>query len=90
MKTHSKEVMDAIGKNQYNLKIYLADVYHVIQTGQYAQKLNGYVKLVGGKGSAKYGFVGLDRKTGNITMFDKKSVKDLANKVPCLVIEIKK
>lgn len=38
--------------------------------------------LVGGKGSAKYGFVGLDRNIGNITMFHKKSVKDLANRRP--------
>jgi len=41
--------MDAMGKSQYNLKNYLNDANHVIQTGQYVPELNGYVKLIGGK-----------------------------------------
>ncbi|MGE7090727.1 hypothetical protein ACQKII_04575 [Lysinibacillus sp. NPDC048646] len=87
---HSKEIMDAMGKNQYNLKTYIEDANHVIQTGQYVPELNAYVKLVGGKGSAKYGLVGLDRNTGNITTFHIKSVKELAKKAPSLGIETKK
>ncbi|MGA4711012.1 T7SS effector LXG polymorphic toxin [Bacillus safensis] len=87
---HSKEIMDAMGKNQYNIKNYLKDANHVIQKGKYVPELNGYVRLVGGKGSAKYGFVGLDRKTGNITTFHIKSVKELSKKAPSLGIKTKK
>lgn len=77
---HSKEIMDAMSKSKYNLKTYLEDANQVIQTGQYVPEMNGYVKIVGGKGSAKYGFVGLDRNTGNITTFHIKSVKELFKK----------
>ncbi|MDR0123939.1 MULTISPECIES: T7SS effector LXG polymorphic toxin [Bacillus] len=87
---HSKEIMDAMGKNQYNIKNYLEDANHLIQKGQYVPELNGYVRLVGGKGSAKYGFVGLDRKTGNVTTFHIKSVKELSKKAPSLGIKTKK
>ncbi|WP_144520264.1 T7SS effector LXG polymorphic toxin [Bacillus pumilus] len=87
---HSKEIMDAMGKNQYNIKNYLKDANHVIHKGRYVPELNGYVRLIGGKGSAKYGFVGLDRKTGNITTFHIKSVKELSKKAPSLGIKIKK
>ncbi|WP_169055905.1 T7SS effector LXG polymorphic toxin [Bacillus pumilus] len=87
---HSKEIMDAMGKNQYNIKNYLKDANHVIHKGRYAPELNGYVRLIGGKGSAKYGFVGLDRKTGNITTFHIKSVKELSKKAPSLGIKTKK
>nr|WP_318539765.1 LXG domain-containing protein [Terribacillus saccharophilus] len=87
---HSKEVKDALGKKQYNLKNYLQDANHVIETGKYVPELNGYVKLVGGKGSAKYAFVGLDRKTGNITTFHIKSVKELSRKAPSLELKTKK
>ncbi|WP_144461607.1 T7SS effector LXG polymorphic toxin [Bacillus pumilus] len=87
---HSKEIMDAMGKNQYNIKNYLKDANHVIHKGRYVPELNGYVRLIGGKGSAKYGFVGLDRKTGNITTFHIKSVKELSKKAPSLGIKTKK
>ncbi|MCY7452025.1 T7SS effector LXG polymorphic toxin [Bacillus altitudinis] len=87
---HSKEIMGAIGKNKYNIKNYLEDANHLIQKGQYVPELNGYVRIVGGKGSAKYGFVGLDRKTGNITTFHIKSVKELSKKAPSLGIKTKK
>lgn len=46
--------------------------------------MNGYIKLIGGEGSAKYGFVGLDRHTGNITTFHVKSVKELSIKAPSI------
>ncbi|MEK5340604.1 hypothetical protein NSQ19_12985 [Weizmannia sp. FSL W8-1119] len=87
---HSKEIMDAMGKSQYNLKNYLNDANHVMKTGQYVPELNGYVKLIGGKGSAKYAFVGIDRITGNITTFHIKSVKELAKKAPSIGIKINK
>ncbi|WP_235988999.1 hypothetical protein [Aquibacillus kalidii] len=81
--------MDTMGKNQYNLKNYLEDANHVIRNGQYVPELNGHVKLIGGKGSAKYGFVGLDRNTGNITTFHIKTAKELSKKAPSLGIGIK-
>ena len=81
---HGKQIMNALGKNEYNLKNYIEDANHVIQTGTYVPELNGYVQLIGGKGSAKYAFVGLDRLTGNITTFHIKTVGELAKKAPSL------
>ena len=81
---HGKEVMDAFGKNSYNIKDYLSDANHVVQNGTYVPEMNGFVKLVGGKGSAKYAFTGLDRRTGNITTFHLKSVSELQKKAPSL------
>ena len=49
--------------------------------------MNGYIKLVGGEGSAKYAFVGIDRATGNITTLHLKSVKELAKKAPSLGVK---
>lgn len=46
--------------------------------------MNGYVKFVGGEGSAKYAFVGLDRATGEITTFHLKTVSELIKKAPSL------
>ncbi|EOI03140.1 hypothetical protein UAY_00887 [Enterococcus moraviensis ATCC BAA-383] len=46
--------------------------------------MNGYVILVGGEGSVKYAFVGLDRATGNITTLHLKSIKELAKRAPSL------
>ena len=84
---HGKEVMDALGKQSYNLKNYIDDANHIIKNGQYVPELNGYVKLIGGKGSAKYGFVGLDRATGKITTFHIKSAKYLSKYAPSLGIK---
>ncbi|MCX7903060.1 MAG: RHS repeat-associated core domain-containing protein [Caloramator sp.] len=83
---HGKEFMDALGKYTYNLKDYINDANHVIQNGTYVEELNGYVQLIGGKGSAKYGFVGLDRATGHITTFHIKTASELAKKAPSLGI----
>ncbi|MGO4965355.1 ribonuclease YeeF family protein [Bacillus paralicheniformis] len=87
---HAQEVKDAMGKKQYNLKNYLEDANYVIKNGKYVPELNGYVKLIGGKGSAKYGFVGLNRNTGHITTFHVKTVKELAKKAPSLGLKTKK
>lgn len=76
--------MDAFGKDAYNLKDYVSDANHVINNGTYVKELNGYVQLIGGKGSSKYGFVGLDRATGNITTFHIKTASELAKKAPSL------
>ena len=81
---HGSELMGAFGRKSYNLKDYLSDANHVIKNGTFVPEMNGYVRLIGGKGSAKYGFVGLDRATGNITTFHTKSVSKLARKAPSL------
>ena len=81
---HSSELMAAMGKNSYNLKEYIKDANHVISKGSYVPELNAYVKLIGGKGSAKYAFVGLDETSGNITTFHVKTVSELIKKAPSL------
>ncbi|MEG1002723.1 MAG: hypothetical protein RSF37_04910, partial [Clostridium sp.] len=83
-KKHGKEIMDALGKSKYNIKDYINDANYVVQNGMYVPELNGFVRLLGGKGSAKYGFVGLDRATGNITTFHIKTVSELIKKAPSL------
>lgn len=76
--------MQALGKTSYNLRNYLDDANHVIQNGTWVPELNGYVRLVGGKGSAKAAFVGVDRVGGNITTFHIKTVKELSRSAPSL------
>ncbi|MBA4538855.1 hypothetical protein H1Z61_17585 [Bacillus aquiflavi] len=83
-KKHGNELKNAFNKYNYSIENYLNDANHVIQKGTYVPELNGYVKLVGGKGSAKYAFVGLDRTTEEITTFHLKSVSELMKKAPSL------
>lgn len=85
--THGKSVMDALGRNSYNLSNYIDDANHVIRNGTFVPEMNGYVKLIGGPGSAKFGFTGLNRATGNITTFHIKSVGKLARKAPWLIVQ---
>lgn len=81
---HSGSLMKALGKDSYNLAQYLDDANHVIRSGQWVPELNGYAKLVGGQGSAKAAFVGVDRASGAITTFHVKTVEELASKAPSL------
>lgn len=81
---HGSELKQALNKKNYSIADYLSDANHVIKEGQFVPEMNGYIKLVGGEGSAKYAFVGLDRTTGNITTLHLKSVKELAKKAPSL------
>lgn len=83
---HAKQTMDAFGHVSYNIKQYILDANHVVQSGKYVPELNGYVKLVGGPGAAKYAFVGVDRAGKSITTFHIKSIKELAKKAPSLGI----
>ncbi|MEH0874974.1 hypothetical protein QM999_09745 [Pectobacterium cacticida] len=78
--------MDTLNRNSYNLKDYINDANHVVKNGQFVPEMNGYVKLIGGSGTAKYGFVGLDRATGDITTFHVKSVNEIMRKAPSLGI----
>jgi cell wall-associated protein len=79
---HSSSIMKALGKTSYNLKNYINDANFIVKNGTYIPQLNGYVRLIGGKGSAKFGFVGLNRTTGNITTFHIKTAEELAKKAP--------
>jgi len=83
---HGKSVMDALGRSSYNLSNYIDDANHVIRNGTFVPEMNGYVKLIGGPGSAKFGFTGLNRATGNITTFHIKSAGELARKAPWLIV----
>jgi hypothetical protein len=81
---HSGSVMKAMGRTSYNLRNYLDDANHVITNGTWVPELNGYVSLVGGQGSAKAAFVGIDRAGGHITTFHIKSVSELSRSAPSL------
>ena len=78
---HGAEIQKALGKSSYSSANYLTDANHVIQNGTYVQELNGYVKFISGQ---KYGFVGLDRATGDITTFHIKTVSELIKNAPGL------
>jgi RHS repeat-associated protein len=85
---HAGGIMKVLGKNSYNLAEYLDDANHVIRTGQFVPELHAYVKLIGGIGSAKAAFVGLNRETAKITTFHIKTVRDLAKRAPSLGWEL--
>ena len=78
---HGKEIAGILEKSNYSVKDYLDDANYIIQNGDYSPELNGYVKFLRGD---NYGFVGLDRETGNITTFHIKKVGELAKKAPSL------
>jgi hypothetical protein len=81
---HSGQFKKVFNNPNYSVSDYLNDANHVISNGTYVQEMNGYVKFVGGEGSAKYAFVGLDKATGEITTFHLKSVLELIKKAPSL------
>lgn len=81
---HFRHIAEALGDSTYNLKDYLTDANWVIQNGTFSSELNGYVALVGGKGSAKAAFVGIDRVTKEITTFHLKDVSKLEKTAPGL------
>lgn len=82
---HGNEVKQVLQKSSYHIKEYLDDARLVIQTGQYVPEMSGYVKIVGGKGSAKAAFVGVRRDDQTvITTFHFKSVKEISKKAPSL------
>ena len=78
--------MSVFNKTSYNLKEYVEDANHVLRNGTYVPEMRAYVQLIGGKGSAKYAFVGLN-KSGEITTFHIKTAKELAKKAPSLGIK---
>lgn len=79
---HGQEIADVLGDSNYSIDKYLDDANYIINNGTYAPELNGYVSFMSGK---KYGFVGLDRTTGDITTFHIKNISELIKKAPSLV-----
>ena len=78
---HGSEIADVLDASNYSINEYLDDAIHVIENGTYVPELNGFVEFMQGK---KYGFVGLDRETGDITTFHIKTVDELIKKAPSL------
>ena len=80
----TKEIADVLGDSNYSIDKYLDDANYIINNGTYVPELNGYVSFMSGK---KYGFVGLDRTTGDITTFHIKNIYELIKKAPSLGFE---
>ncbi len=78
---HGQEIANVLDKSDYTLCDYLSDANYIINNGQYSSDLNGYVSFMK---NDNYGFVGLDRNTGNITTFHIKKVSELIKKAPDL------
>ena len=85
---HGSSLKKAFSKTSYSISEYLSDANHVIKNGQWVPELNGYVKLIGGKGSPKYAFVGINRTIKNITTFHVKTAKELSKIAPSLGITV--
>lgn len=81
---HGQEIADVLGDSNYSIDKYLDDANYIINNGTYAPELNGYVSFMSGK---KYGFVGLDRTTGDITTFHIKNISELIKKAQSLGFE---
>ena len=81
---HGQEIANVLGKSNYSIDKYLDDANYIINNGTYVPELNGYVNFMKGK---KYGFVGLNRTTGDITTFHIKSISELIKKAPSLGFE---
>ena len=79
---HGQEIADVLGDSNYSIDKYLDDANYIINNGTYAPELNGYVSFMSGK---KYGFVGLDRTTGDITTFHIKNISELIKKAEFLL-----
>jgi hypothetical protein len=83
---HAESIMNAMGNKSYNLAQYVDDANHIVQNGTWVPEMNGFVKLIGGQGSAKFGFVGVERGSSAITTFHIKTASELAKKAPSLRI----
>ncbi len=81
---HGQEIADVLRESNYSIDRYLDDANYIINNGTYVSELNGYVSFMSGK---KYGFVGLDRTTGDITTFHIKNVSELIKKALSLGFE---
>lgn len=75
-----------MGHSSYTLAQYVDDANHIVKTGTYVPEVNAYVKLIGGQGTAKCGFFGMERGTSAITTFHVKTASELARTAPSLGI----
>lgn len=80
---HGKQIADVLGETNYSMQRYLEDANYIIKCGTYVPELYGYIKFMRGE---KYGFVGIDRITKDITTFHIKKVPELMKKAPSLGI----
>ena len=78
---HGSQIAGVLGDTNYSIEKYLDDTNYIINNGTYVPELNGYIRFMSG---VKYGFVGLDRTTGDITTFHIKTVSELIKKAPSL------
>ena len=86
---HGDDIMEVLGKDTYTYKEYLQDANYIINNGVYSEKANAYAYFMGSSGrhgAAKYGFVGLDRFTGDIKTFHIKDIGNLYKQAPDLGI----
>ena len=81
---HGQEIADVLEDSNYSIDKYLDDANYIINNGIDVPELNGYVSFMGGK---KYGFVGLDQTTGDITTFHIKNISESAKRAPSLGFE---
>jgi hypothetical protein len=81
---HGSSIKESLERTSYNLKDYINDANHVINTGSFVPELNAFVKLIGGTGDAKVAFVGIKKSENIITTFHIKYLKELINKAPSL------
>jgi filamentous hemagglutinin len=56
----------------------------VIRYGTFVPEMNGFVRVIGGPGSAKAAFVGVSREFNRITTFGIRTVEEIAAKAPSL------
>ncbi|MCL2611188.1 MAG: hypothetical protein FWE02_05880, partial [Defluviitaleaceae bacterium] len=86
---HHEGIKKVLNRNNYSISDYLDDTNFIINNGTFVPKMNGFIKLIPktGKNSIRFGFVGLDRTTGEITTFHIKLIIDLIKRAPSLGFE---
>jgi len=82
---HAASFMKVLGKKNFDMKEYMDSAHDVIKYGTYLPDSNAFVMAIPGsekrgKGGLKFGFVGLDRVSGDITTFHIKDLKQIKNK----------
>ena len=80
---HGPAIQNLLGLDSYTIDNYLSDANYIIQQNWYSVERNAYVDWLTGN---KFGFVGMDRATGNITTFSIKDAKWLFKNTPSLGI----
>ena len=71
---HAGQIKSALNVSEYTIDEYLDDANYIINNGKYIQERNAYISFIR---NTYYGFVGLDRTTGDITTFHIKSIYEI-------------